>query len=115
MWYHIEELQAITTVVHSLENRLIAVNKDHEGEMQKHTQEVDELSAYLQKVGQIIDISCECVVLLCFLTHFCSSNGSFLKSSKYFRSKFSTSLTKPKKREFYQNFMWLLLLYMHIL
>lgn len=45
MWYHIEELQAITTVVHSLENRLIAINQEHEAEMQKHTQEVDELPA----------------------------------------------------------------------
>lgn len=59
MWCHVEELQALTTVVHSLENRLVAVNTDHEAEMQKHTQEVDTLSTLrvLQIVGRIIEIS----------------------------------------------------------
>lgn len=41
MWCYMEELQAITTVVHSLENRLIAINQDHEAEKQKLAQEVD--------------------------------------------------------------------------
>lgn len=104
MWYHTEELQTMTTIVHSLENRLITINNDHEAEKQKHIQEVDDLSAPLINVGEIFEISREYVVLLCVLTFFRSSNGSLLRSSKNFRSKFSTSLTKLNKREFYLDF-----------
>lgn len=43
IWYYTEELQAITTVVHSLEDRLTATNQDHETEKQKLAQEVDKL------------------------------------------------------------------------
>lgn len=40
IWHYIEELQAMTTVVHSLDNRLTAINQDHEAEKQKLAQEV---------------------------------------------------------------------------
>lgn len=44
VWCYTEELQALTSVVHSLESRLIVINQDREAEKQKLTQEVNKLS-----------------------------------------------------------------------
>lgn len=41
IWFYIEELQAVTIVVHALENTLFAISQDHEAEKQKLAQEVD--------------------------------------------------------------------------
>ncbi|XP_028995899.1 pericentrin isoform X2 [Betta splendens] len=37
MWCYIEELQTTNTIIHTLENRLAALSKDHSEEMQKQT------------------------------------------------------------------------------
>lgn len=40
MWCHNEELQTSVTINHTLENRLMALSKEHEAEMQMNTQKV---------------------------------------------------------------------------
>lgn len=40
MWCQTEELQTKMTIIHSLENRLTAINEEHEAEMQRQTQKV---------------------------------------------------------------------------
>lgn len=40
MWCHTEELQTRMTIIDTLENRLAALSKQHEAEMQMNTQKV---------------------------------------------------------------------------
>lgn len=40
MWCHTEELQTRMTLIHTLENRLAALSKQHDAEMERNTQKV---------------------------------------------------------------------------
>lgn len=40
MWCHTEELQTRMTIIHTLEDKLSALSKQHEAEMQRNTQKV---------------------------------------------------------------------------
>lgn len=40
MWCHTEELQTRLTIIHTLENRLIALSEQHEAEMLRNSQRV---------------------------------------------------------------------------
>ncbi|XP_040916208.1 pericentrin isoform X2 [Toxotes jaculatrix] len=43
LWCHAEELQTRMTIIHTLENRLAALNEQHEAEIQKNTQKLLQL------------------------------------------------------------------------
>ncbi|XP_039642921.1 pericentrin isoform X3 [Perca fluviatilis] len=40
MWFHTEELQTRMSIIHTLENRLAALSKQHEAELQRNTQKL---------------------------------------------------------------------------
>ncbi|XP_068436282.1 pericentrin [Clinocottus analis] len=40
MWYHTEELQSRLSIIHTLENRLSALSKQHDAEIQRNTQKL---------------------------------------------------------------------------
>lgn len=66
MWCQTEELQTKMTIIHSLENRLTAINEEHEAEMQRQTPKVHFLHVS-KKVVQIRKMNCDIQIM-----YFCS-------------------------------------------
>lgn len=100
IWSHIEELQAITTVVHSLESRLSAVNQDHEAEKQKLTQGVDKFSNFIYFIFlKILDqLLRSAVNLLCFCAFiFLQLKWEFSEELKKFQEQMQHQLDQAEE------------------